>query len=91
MKYVHKLNGTCSTQVEFEIEDGKLVNVKFRGGCNGNAQGISRLVEGRSAQEVAVIIRGIHCGFKKTSCPDQLAKAIEEALGQSVSKPADAG
>jgi uncharacterized protein (TIGR03905 family) len=90
MKFVHKNAGTCSTQVEFEIEAGIIKHIQFRGGCNGNMQGISRLAEGRNAKEVAEIIKGINCGFKKTSCPDQLARAIEEALGEVDSQPKQA-
>lgn len=80
MKYIHKNAGTCSLEVSFEIEGGIIRNIVFNGGCNGNAQGISRLAEGRDARDVAEAIRNIRCGHKKTSCPDQLSKAIEEAL-----------
>lgn len=80
MRYVHKNNGTCSLQVTFDIEDDIIRNIVFHGGCNGNALGISKLAEGRNAREVAEMIKDIRCGFKKTSCPDQLSKAIQEAL-----------
>lgn len=80
MHYVHKNSGTCSTQVEFDLEDGKLYNVKFTGGCNGNLQGICKLVEGEDAAVIKEKILGIRCGWKPTSCPDQLARAISEAL-----------
>lgn len=83
MRYTFKNRGTCSVQVSFDIEDGILKNVEFLGGCNGNCQGISRLAEGRDAKEVASLIRGIRCGHKKTSCPDQLSRAIEQALAES--------
>ena len=70
--------GVCSIQIDFDIEDGKLYNVKYIGGCNGNLKAIGRLVEGKDANEVADILRGNTCGMKGTSCADQLAKAIDE-------------
>ena len=79
MQYEYKTKGTCSQRILFEIEDGKLKNVQFIGGCNGNLQGISKLVEGMDVQEVIERIKGIHCGMKPTSCPDQLANALIEA------------
>jgi uncharacterized protein (TIGR03905 family) len=82
MQYEYKTKGTCSQKIFFDIEDGKLINVKFLGGCNGNLQGISALVEGMDAEEVIRRVEGIHCGMKPTSCPDQLAKALKEALGK---------
>ncbi|NLU52218.1 MAG: TIGR03905 family TSCPD domain-containing protein [Clostridiaceae bacterium] len=80
MTYKHRNKGTCSSFVEFDIKDGKLHNVKFTGGCNGNLQGIAALLEGMDAKEAASRLKGLQCGFKTTSCPDQLSKAIEEAL-----------
>ncbi len=80
MQYEYKTKGTCSQRILFEIEDGKIQNVQYLGGCNGNLQGISKLVEGMDANEVIERLKGIRCGMKPTSCPDQLAKAIEEAL-----------
>ena len=80
MQYEYKTKGTCSQRIIFDIEDGKVLNVQFIGGCNGNLQGISKLVEGMDAQEVIQKIEGIHCGMKPTSCPDQLAKALKEAI-----------
>ena len=79
MQYEYKTKGTCSQRILFEINDGKVMNVQFVGGCNGNLQGISRLVEGMDVDKVIERIEGIHCGFKPTSCPDQLAKALKEA------------
>jgi uncharacterized protein (TIGR03905 family) len=79
MQYEYKTKGTCSQRILFDITDGKVTNVQFIGGCNGNLQGISKLVEGMEATEVIQKIEGIHCGFKPTSCPDQLAKALKEA------------
>ena len=77
---VYKPHGTCSQQISFELEDGKIHNVNFVGGCNGNLKGICSLVEGMDAKEVISRLEGIRCGFKSTSCPDQLAKALKEAL-----------
>lgn len=73
--------GVCSIQIDFDIEDGKIYNVRYVGGCNGNLKAIGRLVEGRDAKEVADILRGNTCGMKGTSCADQLAKAIDEYAG----------
>lgn len=80
MTYTYKTSGTCSSRIDFSLEDGRLHNVTFTGGCNGNLQGISRLVEGMTAEEVVNRLSGIRCGFKPTSCPDQLARALTEAL-----------
>ena len=77
---VYKTHGTCSQQISFDLKDGKIHNLKFVGGCNGNLKGICSLVEGMDANEVISKLEGIRCGFKSTSCPDQLAKAIKEAL-----------
>lgn len=82
MQYEYKTKGTCSQKIFFDIEDGKLSNVQFLGGCNGNLQGISALVEGMDVNEVISRVEGIHCGMKPTSCPDQLAKALKEAIGK---------
>ena len=69
--------GVCSVKLDFDLEDGKLHNVSFRGGCNGNLKAIGRLVEGKDAREVADILRGNTCGLRGTSCADQFAKAID--------------
>lgn len=74
----YKTSGTCSSAIDFEVEDGIVKSVKFIGGCNGNTQGISKLVEGMSVDEVIARLEGIKCGFKGTSCPDQLSKALKE-------------
>ncbi|MEI3077808.1 MAG: TIGR03905 family TSCPD domain-containing protein [Oscillospiraceae bacterium] len=79
MHYEYKTKGTCSSRILFDIEDGKLRNVEYIGGCNGNLQGIGRLVEGMPVDEVIARLRGIRCGYKPTSCPDQLAIALEQA------------
>ena len=71
-----KTQGVCSREISFEVEDNKLKNVRFVGGCSGNTQGVSRLVEGMDIDEVIARTEGIHCGFRPTSCPDQLARAL---------------
>lgn len=78
----YRPRGVCSRLIEFDIEDGKVKNVSFEGGCNGNLQGIARLVEGMDVNEVISRIEGIRCGFKSTSCPDQLAQALKTASGK---------
>ena len=78
MEYTTK--GTCSRKILFEVEDGKVHNVQFVGGCNGNTQGVARLVVGRSVDDVIKTLEGINCNGRGTSCPDQLAKALEQAI-----------
>lgn len=80
--YTYQTKGTCSRQISFELQDGKVHNVAFVGGCNGNLKGISKLVEGRDAKEIIALLKGNLCGNKPTSCPDQLALALEAALAQ---------
>ncbi|MBR5524938.1 MAG: TIGR03905 family TSCPD domain-containing protein [Clostridia bacterium] len=82
MAYQYRTRGVCSRNITFDIVDGKVVNVHFDGGCNGNTQGIARLVEGMPAEEAVRRMEGITCGFKGTSCPDQLAQAIKQALSE---------
>ena len=81
MEYTYKTKGTCSSQIDFEIRDGRVYNVKFTGGCNGNLKAVSALVEGLTVEEVEKRVKGIRCGFKSTSCSDQLATALREAIG----------
>lgn len=83
VKYRYATNGVCASGVEFDIEGNKLKNVTFVGGCDGNHKGISALAEGMSLEEAKERLRGITCGFRKTSCPDQLSKAIEEYISNS--------
>lgn len=83
MQYEYKTRGTCSQKIFFDIEDGKVQNVQFLGGCNGNLKGIGSLVEGMDAKDVISRLEGTRCGMKSTSCPDQLAKALKEALAQA--------
>lgn len=77
MQYSYKTKGTCSREILFEIEDGKVKNVQFIGGCNGNLKGIGSLVEGMNIDDVIARLEGIKCGMKQTSCPDQLAAALK--------------
>ena len=79
MQFEYRTKGTCASKIMLEIENNKLVKVAYTGGCNGNLQGISRLVEGMDIDTVIEKVRGIRCGFKPTSCPDQLAQALELA------------
>lgn len=76
----YKTKGVCSSNIEYEIEDGIVKKVVFIGGCNGNTQGISSLVEGMKVEEVIARLEGIRCGMRSTSCPDQLAKALKESI-----------
>lgn len=73
-------SGVCSRNIEFELEDGIVKSVQFTGGCSGNTQGVAALVQGMPAEEAIRRLKGIKCGYKPTSCPDQLAKALEAAL-----------
>ncbi|MBR5125843.1 MAG: TIGR03905 family TSCPD domain-containing protein [Oscillospiraceae bacterium] len=75
--YQYKTQGTCAQYIHFDVEDGKLHNVQFLGGCNGNLKGIGALVEGMDVEEVIRRVEGIRCGMKRTSCPDQLAQALK--------------
>lgn len=79
MQYEYKTSGTCSQKIFLEIEDNKVKNVEFVGGCNGNLRGIGALVEGMPVDDVIARVEGIRCGMKATSCPDQLAKALKAA------------
>lgn len=86
MKFSYRTRGTCASRIDLEIENGIVKDVVFQGGCNGNLKGISALVKGKPAEEVIPAIKGIKCGFKQTSCPDQLACALEEAVKNEASK-----
>jgi len=79
MQFEYKTSGTCSRAILFEIEDNKVKNVQYIGGCNGNLKGIGALVEGMDIDEVIIRLEGTTCGPKDTSCPDQLARALKEA------------
>lgn len=77
MAHTYTTKGTCSRQIDFDVEDGKLKNVRYTGGCNGNLKGVGALVEGMDIDEAISRLKGIKCGMKNTSCPDQLALALE--------------
>jgi len=79
MHYTYRTKGTCSQAIEFDIENDIVTNVNFIGGCSGNTQGVAKLVEGLTGEEIVKRLKGIKCGWKPTSCPDQLATAILEA------------
>lgn len=79
MVYQYRTKGTCSSQILLEIENGKVHNVQFIGGCSGNTQGVARLVEGMDVDDAISRMKGIRCGMRPTSCPDQLAQALEQA------------
>ena len=81
MKY--RTKGTCSSSIDIEMDGNVIKSVIFTGGCNGNLQGISKLVEGMSAEDAISRLKGIKCGFKPTSCPDQLAIALESSVGKA--------
>lgn len=86
MNFSFKTSGVCSQRIDLKLEDGVIQEVAFVGGCNGNLQGISQLVAGMTAQEAISRLRGIRCGFKSTSCPDQLSKALAQALAAADTK-----
>ena len=79
MQFEYKTKGTCSQHILFDVENGKVKNVQFLGGCNGNLKGIGALVEGMDIDDVIARVDGIRCGGKETSCPDQLATALKQA------------
>lgn len=80
MHYTYKTKGTCASQIDFELEDGIIHNVKFTGGCNGNLKAVAKLTEGKNAEEIAELLSGNICGYKSTSCADQFSLALKEAM-----------
>ncbi len=80
MQYSYKTRGVCARAITFDIEDNIVKNISFAGGCSGNTQGVAKLAEGMTTDEIIEKLSGIRCGFKGTSCPDQLAKAVQAAL-----------
>ena len=78
--YEYKPKQVCAKKIDFDYEDGKIYNVKFTGGCNGNLKAIGKLVEGADAEEIATILAGNTCGYKNTSCADQLSRALMECI-----------
>jgi uncharacterized protein (TIGR03905 family) len=88
--YEYTTQGTCSSKIRFDIQDNKVRGIAFQGGCDGNLKGISLLAEGMDALELIKKLKGVRCGFKQTSCPDQLATAIELAVEAQAKAPAQA-
>ena len=84
--YSYKTKGTCATQIDVELDGDIVKSVRFYGGCNGNLQGISRIVVGKTVDEIEEALGGVRCGFKQTSCPDQLTKALREAQANGEGK-----
>ncbi len=83
MRYTYRTSGTCSQAINFDLNDGIVTNVEFIGGCNGNLKAISKLVDGKSADYIIDTLLGNTCGYKNTSCADQLAKAVKKAQEES--------
>ena len=79
-KKIYKTSGVCAREISFEYQDGRIYNLQFVGGCNGNLKAISKLCEGKDLKEVAEILEGNTCGMRSTSCADQLSRAIKEVL-----------
>ena len=84
MQFTYKTNGVCSRNIVIDVEDGVVQNVRFEGGCNGNTKGISALVVGMKVEDVINRLETIKCGFKNTSCPDQLAQALKKIGAENV-------
>ena len=82
MTYSYAPKGVCSSSIDLELDGDIIKSVQFTGGCHGNLQGISRLVQGMKAQDAIARLEGIRCGWKPTSCPDQLSHALREALAR---------
>ena len=82
MEYKYRTRGVCASEITFSLEDGIVSNVSFKGGCNGNLKAIAKLVEGKNAEEIAALLEGNTCGFKSTSCADQLSQALRKAMAE---------
>lgn len=82
MHYEYKTHGTCASKILFDVENGIVSNVRFIGGCSGNTQGVAKLTDGMTVDQVIEKLEGIRCGMKPTSCPDQLAQALKAAKEQ---------
>lgn len=80
MDYHYKTKGVCSRSIDLTIEEGVVTNIQFEGGCSGNTQGVAKLALGMKTEDIVKNLKGIKCGYKESSCPDQLAIAIEEAI-----------
>jgi len=83
MRYTYKTKGVCSSQISFDINEGIISNVSFIGGCNGNLKAVSKLVDGLTVDEIEKKLKGNTCGFKSTSCADQLAIAVRNAYNDT--------
>lgn len=83
MKYTYNAKGVCSKQYTIDLEDGIIKDIEIIGGCNGNLKGIKALITGMKAEDVINKLEGIECGFKETSCPDQISKALRQALNEN--------
>lgn len=83
MRYNFRTQGVCARTISFDLENGVVSSITFEGGCNGNLKGIAALAEGKPAQEIIDVLSGIRCGFKSTSCPDQLSKALKAAIEEN--------
>ncbi len=81
MDYSFETRGTCSTKIDFDIDGDVITNVRFTGGCNGNLQAVSKLVDGKTVDEIESLLKGIDCNGRGTSCADQLARAVRTAAG----------
>lgn len=90
MTYSYAPKGVCSSRIDLELDGDIIKSVQFTGGCHGNLQGISRLVQGMTAGEAIARLEGIRCGYKPTSCPDQLSRALREALARTPAAPQEA-
>ena len=82
MAYRFPTRGVCARSVSFDLKDGHVYNVQFEGGCNGNTKGVGALIDGMDVREAIRRLSGIRCGFKATSCPDQLAQALQQAINE---------
>ena len=82
MQHEYKTRGICASKILFDLDGDTVKNIRFVGGCNGNTQGVARLAEGMKIDEVVARLKGVHCGMKPTSCPDQLAQALLAAKEQ---------
>ena len=86
MKHEYRTHGTCSSMITFNLEDGRVSDIVFTGGCNGNLKAISKILEGQSVEFIEKTLSGNTCGFKQTSCADQLAKAVRAAYDEENTK-----
>lgn len=90
MRYSYQTQGTCSQQIDFDLDGDTVRNIEFYGGCNGNLKGISILCDGMTVDEIEDKLKGVQCGYKPTSCPDQLARAVRAAYDMSQNEGGEA-